>query len=160
MRTVLFADDNAMIREFCQKELEEEGYRVIAARDGLEAAELAGRLALDVVVLDLSMPRCGGMEAAEKIRAVDGNVPLVFFTAHDEDCLVDPRSRLAAACVEKSEDLTELKRVLARLFSPHPLRTGLPPLEAAPPPRSRPSHEPANCPQGKELNQCWFSPER
>lgn len=137
MRTVLFADDNAMIREFCQKELEEEGYCVVSARDGVEAAELARVLAPDVVVLDLSMPRCGGMEAAERIRAADDRVPLVFFTAHDEDCIGDPRSRLAAACVEKSEDLTELKRVLVRLSSSSSLRTGLPPPGAGLPARSR-----------------------
>jgi CheY-like chemotaxis protein len=159
MRTVLFADDNAMIREYCQRELEEEGYCVVSARDGLEAADLVRRLTPDIVILDLSMPRCGGMEAAERIRAIDSGVPVVFFTAHDEDCLGDPRSRLADACVEKSDDLSELKRVLGRLFSSRHCRIGLPPLDAGPRNHAGLPRAPDTCNPGKESKECSFLPE-
>ena len=40
MKTILLADDKKNIREFCRQELEDEGYRVILARDGREAIQL------------------------------------------------------------------------------------------------------------------------
>jgi CheY-like chemotaxis protein len=62
------------------------------------------------VILDISMPEVGGLEALGQIRSVNPDIPVILFTAHDEDCLTDQRARLATACVEKSGDLTELKR--------------------------------------------------
>jgi CheY-like chemotaxis protein len=112
MRTILFADDNQNIREYCRHELEEEGYRVVLARDGAEAARLACRERPDLVILDISMPGTDGLEAACRIKTSVPGVPVIFFTLYDEVCPKDARSRVAAACVEKCEDLTELKRVI------------------------------------------------
>ena len=39
MKTILFADDNKNIREYCRASLEDEGYRVVVARDGIEAVQ-------------------------------------------------------------------------------------------------------------------------
>jgi len=135
MRTILFADDNKGIREFCRSVLEEEGYRVLVARDGVDAVAVFGREEPDLLILDLSMPRAGGFDAMQRIKAIRPEVPVILFTAYDEDCTADPRSGLAAACVEKSEDLTELKRavVIALKTAAIPeacrcLRSGLPPL--------------------------------
>jgi len=131
MKTILYADDNQHIRQFCQQELEEEGYRVLVARDGKEAVELVRQLRPDVAILDIRMPVASGLDAGERIRAMDPQLPIIFFTANDDECLMDRRSRFAAACVEKCEDLTELKRAIVRLLaSPKPAetyRTGLPP---------------------------------
>jgi CheY-like chemotaxis protein len=136
MRTVLFADDNGHIREYCRRELEDEGYRVILAADGLEAAALALAQRPDLAILDLCMPRANGMETVERLRDAYPDLPVVFFTAHDEDCLRDARNHWAAACVEKSEDLTELKRVVAKLLGSPDVkaayRTGLPPIAREP----------------------------
>ena len=130
MKTVLFVDDNRNIREFCRRELEAEGYRVVLAADGGEAIRAVRKETPDVLVLDLWMPAMGGLEAIEQIREFAPSIPVIFFTANDEDCLTDRRSRLATACVEKSEDLAELKRALLRVSAlPHEhetLRVGLP----------------------------------
>jgi len=132
MTTILLADDKKNIREFCKQELEDEGYRVILARDGQEAIELVRKEPPDLVILDLCMPRVGGLDAVEPIRVIAPEVPIILFTANDEDCVTDGRCRHAVACVEKSEDLTELKRAIVgtlasregnRLF-----RLGLPPI--------------------------------
>ena len=86
----------------------------------------------DLVILDVCMPRVGGLDAVEPIRAIAPEVPIILFTANDEDCLTDGRSRYAVACVEKSEDLTELKRAIVRVFArreeSESLRLGLPPI--------------------------------
>lgn len=131
MHTLLFADDRKNIREFCKHELEEEGYRVIVARDGREAVRLVQEEHPDLAILDICMPRAGGLEAVERIKAIDPAIPIIFFTANDEDCVTDSRSRFANACVEKSEDLGELKRTVTRLLTNREtndvLRSGLPP---------------------------------
>jgi CheY-like chemotaxis protein len=132
MTTILVADDKKNIRNFCKQELEEEGYRVILACDGREAIERVQEELPDLVILDLCMPRVGGLDAIEPIRAIAPEVPIILFTANDEDCMTDGRSRLAMACVEKSEDLAELKRAIVRIISSReengPFRLGLPPL--------------------------------
>jgi CheY-like chemotaxis protein len=132
MKTILLADDKKNIREFCKQELEDEGYRLILARDGREAIKLVRKERPDLVILDLCMPRLSGLDAIGPIWAIAPETPIILFTANDEDCVSDGRSRLAVACVEKSEDLTELKRAIVRATGAHearePIRLGLPPI--------------------------------
>lgn len=135
MKTVLFADDNKHIREFCRRDLEEEGYRVVVARNGCEAVRLVRAEDPDLAVLDIFMPAAGGLDVIEHIKRIDPALPVVLFTSYDEECLRDRRSRLAEACVEKCEDLAELKRVIVRLLAAdettQAVRSGLPPTRAA-----------------------------
>lgn len=131
MKTLLFVDDNKNIRLFCQMEFEEEGYLALVAADGREAIRIVQREHPDAVVLDLWMPTGHGLDALERIRAIDDKMPVILYTANDELCLRDPRSRLATACVEKSADLTELKQAVLRVLQAREhgseFRLGLPP---------------------------------
>ena len=131
MSTILLADDNRNIREYCKRELEDDGYRVVVARDGSEALRLIRLLRPDLVVLDICMPGIDGLDALERIKDTDPELPVVFFTSFDDVCTRDDRARRATACVEKREDLTELKRVVAAALQSRrqsqPYRLGLPP---------------------------------
>ncbi len=120
MKTILLADDSKNIREYCRQELEEEGYCVITAKDGLEAIQAAQTLRPDAAILDIRMPRAGGLDAVQEIRRFDPGLPIILFTSHDDECLRDSRSQLATACVEKSENLAELKRAVLRATSREP----------------------------------------
>jgi CheY-like chemotaxis protein len=135
MKTILVADDSRNIREFCRATLEDDGYRVLLASDGLEAIRVFFEQAPDLAILDISMPKVNGLEALDRINMRAPDVPVILFTAHDEDCLRDRRSRLATACIGKSGDLGELKRTVCRAFaapggkaSSESIRIGLPPL--------------------------------
>ena len=137
MKTILFADDNKNIREYCRAAFEEEGYRVLLARDGVEALQVFCAEAPDLAILDISMPRAGGLDALEQIKRLAPKVPAILYTAHDEDCLRDRRAALATACVEKSSnDLSDLKRTVAQTLRSSDetrgasLRLGLPPWPA------------------------------
>lgn len=125
MKTLLFADDNPLIREFCQRDLEDEGYRVLPAQDGWEAVRLVRKRAPDLVILDIAMPNGGGLDVIGPIKQIEPQTPVILFTSFDEDCMADPRSRLASECVEKSEDLTELKRAIVRLLAKRGRRNAL-----------------------------------
>ena len=113
MVTILVVDDSKSICEFCKTELEAEGYRVLLARDGLEALEVLGHSRPDLVILDVHMPRMDGLEAFKRIMAMNRDTAVVFYTAHHQDQLSDLYRGHAVACVEKSPDLTELKRAIA-----------------------------------------------
>ena len=63
MKTILLADDNPGTVLLSRVELEDEGYHVLLARDGEEACRTVNEKAPDVVILDISMPRVGGLEA-------------------------------------------------------------------------------------------------
>ena len=131
MTTILFVDDNRNIREYCRRELEDEGYCAVVARDGGEALRLIDRLPPDLVVLDICMPGIDGLEAAARIRATQRDLPIILFTSYDDACTRDERSSCATACVEKREDLTELKNVIAASLrsrrQSQPYRLGLAP---------------------------------
>lgn len=134
MTTILVADDNRSIREYCRLELEDDGYRVLLARDGAEACRCVRCDRPDAAILDIVMPAMDGLAAVEQIRSLDPELPVIFFTACDDACLIDRRSRLATACVEKSEDLSELKRVVRAALTARrqrqPYRLGLAPAGA------------------------------
>src|SRR5207237_2824342 len=61
-----------------------EGYRVLTARDGQEALEVARRQKPDLLVLDLMMPRVDGWEVCRRLRK-DSAIPIIMLTARDDD---------------------------------------------------------------------------
>jgi two-component system, response regulator RegA len=118
MKTVLFVDDDEAFRTLCKRIFEEEGYRVVLAQDGSEALDAVEAESPDVAILDVRMPCKTGLDLAEEISAVNPRIPIIFYTACDDVCAIDRRSRLAAACVDKSPDFTELALAVSRVLSP------------------------------------------
>lgn len=83
--TVLFADDEPLVRRLGRTALERAGYVVVEASDGEEAVERFrehGAGGVDLLVLDLSMPRKGGEEALQAIRALAPGVPALLASGH------------------------------------------------------------------------------
>lgn len=112
MYTILFVDDSRNIREFCKRELEREGYRVLLAGDGEEALDVLRRETPDLVILDVVMPKKDGISTIGHVLAQRRDLPVIFYTAH-KGYLDYYGGWLAEACVEKSEDLAELKATVA-----------------------------------------------
>lgn len=138
MKTILLTDDSKNIREYCRVALEDEGYRVVLAADGLDALQAFCRETPDLVILDIGMPRMNGLEALPRLKAIAPEIPVILFTARDEDCVRDHRGDLATACVEKCADLTELTRTIDWVFRSASSgacggswRFGLPPVPSA-----------------------------
>ena len=85
--TILVVDDNGDIRSSTTEVLESIGYKVLEAADGLEAVELFTTQYQDIacVLMDVVMPRLGGVKAVERMRSVDANMKVVFTTGYDKD---------------------------------------------------------------------------
>jgi len=95
-RSVLVAEDEALIRLDLVEMLREEGYRVAGeAADGEEAVRLANELRPDLVILDVKMPKLDGIDAANSI-AGERIAPVVILTAFSQRDLVE-RARDAGA---------------------------------------------------------------
>ena len=86
---ILIADDNATIRRLLRKLLESEpGWTVCGeAVDGHDAVEKAVELRPDLVLLDMSMPKLGGWQACQSIRAKVPETRIVLVTEHDFDLM-------------------------------------------------------------------------
>lgn len=67
-KTVLIADDEPNIVISLEFLLEQDGYRVLVARDGNEALEAIGREVPDLVLLDIMLPRLSGYDVCQRIR--------------------------------------------------------------------------------------------
>jgi DNA-binding response OmpR family regulator len=85
-RTVLVVDDEPMIAEVVARYLERAGYRVLSAADGEEALDVDAVERPDLVVLDVMLPRLGGLEVMRRLRArAGGGPPVVLLTAKGEE---------------------------------------------------------------------------
>jgi two-component system, OmpR family, alkaline phosphatase synthesis response regulator PhoP len=87
VRKVLIADDEPDILEILTYNLEKEGYTVITAKDGDEALEKARLASPDLIVLDMMMPRKGGMEVCEILRTQPAfrETLILFLTALSDE---------------------------------------------------------------------------
>ena len=82
--TILLVDDEDSIQTLLTFPLERDGYRVVQARDGEEALRRFGEAAVDLVVLDVMLPRLDGLEVCKRLRS-QSNVPIIMLTARGEE---------------------------------------------------------------------------
>src|SRR5918999_6012841 len=79
---ILLIDDDAGIRDSMRMPLEYEGYEYLAAGSAEEGIGLVQRESPDIVFLDVKMPGIDGMEALNRIKAFNENLPVVMISAH------------------------------------------------------------------------------
>jgi DNA-binding response OmpR family regulator len=82
--TILLVDDEEAVQKLLTYPLEREGFRVLQARDGEDALQQFGRERVDLVVLDLMLPKLDGLEVCRRLRG-QSTVPIIMLTARDDE---------------------------------------------------------------------------
>lgn len=115
MEKILIVDDDLSLLRLYQEELSEEGYKVILAKDGMEALKKFEKESPQLVVMDIRMPVMDGIETLTALLGKNRQIPVILNTAY-------PQYREnfmtwgAEAYVIKSSDLTELKQKIREVL--------------------------------------------
>lgn len=83
-RTILIADDDPHIRQLLAFAFAKAGLDTLEADDGEAAIALVGNHRVDLVVLDINMPRLDGLETCRRLRAA-GDLPILFLSSRDDE---------------------------------------------------------------------------
>jgi two-component system response regulator VicR len=81
---VLIVDDERLLVKGLKFNFEQDGYEVETASDGEEAVRLAKDKSIDIIILDLMLPKMDGLEVCQKVRETS-SVPIIMLTAKSED---------------------------------------------------------------------------
>lgn len=116
-KRVLFVDDSAEVCEMMKVMLDGLGCEAQTANTWEQALMLAGSGNFDLYILDLMFPAGSGLELCRKIRKVDPQTPLIFYSAHTAQVspyMVDAAG--AQAAISKTARFDELQESIARLI--------------------------------------------
>jgi PAS domain S-box-containing protein len=130
-RRVLLVEDEPISRELMQFLLEQAGMRVVLAFDGLEAVERAAQEPVDLILMDMQMPRLDGPGATRRIRqmAHGATVPIIALTANAfaqdrQECLDAGMDDFLSKPVDHHALFEAMLRVWSQPASPAPERAG------------------------------------
>jgi DNA-binding response OmpR family regulator len=113
MTSVLLAEDDPAISEPLARALRREGYDVDVASDGPETLEAAKNGGIDLIVLDIGLPRIDGLEVCRRIRSLGQSVPVLILTARADE--VDTVIGLDAGADDYVTKPFRLAELLARV---------------------------------------------
>jgi two-component system cell cycle response regulator len=123
MKTILVAEDRDASRELLNVVLTAAGYHVVLAPDGEEALSLAAESPVDLVILDIHMPKLDGFGVIRRLRAdpAYSSIPVIALTA---SAMAGDRDSVLAAgfseYISKPVNMSLLRREIARLLESRP----------------------------------------
>lgn len=120
-RRVLLVEDDPEMRELMALALRGDGYEVREAADGLEALRLLGaeeNPGFDLVVSDVRMPGCSGLEMLQRLRGRPSQIPVVLVTAFGDRETHARARRLGAALLDKPFELNDLRELVFEAIEP------------------------------------------
>ena len=118
--TVLLIDDEEMIREMAATMLTRMGFKVLSAKDGVEALQIFKNHPdeVGIVLSDLSMPHMDGWETLTALRQIRPNIPVVLASGHDQSkVLAGDHPELPQVFLHKPYKKTELQAALAKAIA-------------------------------------------
>lgn len=119
-RLVLVVDDEAPVRELCERTLRRMGYRTLAAADGVEALRLfEGRSEeIGAVILDLTMPNMDGVSTFSALRRIRADVRVILSSGYSEhETLRRFPQEGPAGFIQKPYELARLRDALEQLLA-------------------------------------------
>ncbi|AZR79647.1 hypothetical protein BtSCAC15_26370 [Bacillus thuringiensis] len=128
--SILIADDEAEIADLIEIHLEKEGYHVVKAADGEEAIHIIETQPIDLVILDIMMPKMDGYEVTRQIRTKH-HMPIIFLSAKTSDfdkvtgLVLGADDYMTKKPIDISELLIQLEEELYPLLEKHHLEARL-----------------------------------
>ena len=124
MAKILVVDDEPEIRSLLAAVLQSKGYEVVTAADGEAALQQVPRERPAVILMDLTMPRMGGLDALPEIKRLDPEVPVIICTAHADLATAVRAMKLGAYdYLTKPFDVELLALTLERALERNQLRS-------------------------------------
>lgn len=109
---ILLVDRNKRLRQFLQRELIRDGYDVEGLSNTKELLlRKCSNIPVDLIIIDIDLPVISGLRALEQLLFTYPPVPILVYTLLDE-YMKHPLVISADAAINKSEDITELKRII------------------------------------------------
>jgi DNA-binding NarL/FixJ family response regulator len=120
-KCVLLVDDSRLVRKTLRRILETAGFEICGeAGDGDEAVKAAPALKPDLIILDLSMPRLNGLQAAPLLRRSLPQVPIILFTIYPSVTLQqNARTAGVTSVISKDNPITCLVSEAEKLMGEH-----------------------------------------
>ncbi|MEO1938503.1 MAG: response regulator, partial [Sulfurimonas sp.] len=81
---VLFVEDEEKLSKLLKNAIGDNFFKFSIAHDGEEGLELFEKIAPDIVITDINMPKMNGLEMAKEIKAIDKSVPIIILSAFSE----------------------------------------------------------------------------
>jgi len=115
---IVLADDHPIFRQGLRALLEKEGFSIVGeGADGFEATKLAEKFHPDVIVLDFSMPRLNGLDAAKEIQRISARTKVILLTVHrEEQYVLEAMAAGVKGYVLKSEAATGLVDAIREVY--------------------------------------------
>jgi CheY-like chemotaxis protein len=122
---VLVVEDEDAVRSMVREALEARGYRVLVARNGVEALDLAGRYGdyIDLLVTDVVMPQMNGAELAQRLSHLRPGLRVLFVSGYTDDAVIRTGVLEArTAFLQKPFSLDDLGRMVRDVIDARPAR--------------------------------------
>jgi len=120
---ILLVDDNALVRETCAEMLQSLAYKVTLARDGQEAVEIFNKHSdrFNIIIMDMIMPRLGGLDAAHQIRQKNAETPIIFATGYDQSISIKGAKKFEhSILISKPFHPHDLQKIIASFLHQEP----------------------------------------
>jgi DNA-binding NtrC family response regulator len=116
------AEDDDGIRNLVAGFLRQYGYRVLTAKDGLDALEVTSAASIEVLLTDLVMPKMGGCELAERLREKLPGLKVILMSGHAEHCALHADG---VCFLQKPFSMLALATAIRDAVSPQPSRPAM-----------------------------------
>jgi CheY-like chemotaxis protein len=115
MANILIVEDDEMNRDMLSRRLRKKGFEVQIAMDGVEGVAMAESVRPDLILMDMSLPRLNGWEAAAVIKgnALIRDIPIIALTAHAMES--DRQRALGSGCDDYDTKPIDLPHLLEKM---------------------------------------------
>jgi CheY-like chemotaxis protein len=118
MPRILFAEDDADLREFLKEELTDAGYDVTAVGNGADAVLLAADTHYDLCLFDMLMPGLDGIQTIRLVRKLAPGVPVLGLTGYVGRGYMAQAADLDVVCLSKPVDMQKLLEEMGAALAP------------------------------------------